>query len=734
MTALKMTATEALEKYFGYHQFRPLQADIIDRICDNHDTVVIMPTGGGKSICYQIPAIIQDGLGIVISPLIALMKDQVEGLVAAGIHAAFLNSSISVQEQKQVIEDAKNGKLDLLYLSPEKLLSQDFQAVLPALNINLFAIDEAHCISSWGHDFRPEYRQLVLLKKRFPDIPVVALTATADKATRKDIGKQLGLESPKIFLASFDRPNLSLEVRPGRKKWQQIVEFVLKRKDDSGIVYCNSRKGTEALAEKLNEHGIHAGFYHAGLTDVERNRVQEAFINDQIPVICATIAFGMGIDKSNIRWVIHHNLPKNMESFYQEIGRAGRDGADADTMLFFSVSDIIFYERIMSDGPPDYVELQRNKLKRLEDYARAATCRRKILLSYFGEYLEKDCGNCDVCKSPPATFEGTTIAQMALSAVYRMRETAGIQTLIDVLRGSRKREVIQRGYDKIKTYGAGKAYSNDDWLVYIGQLIHQGLLELAFDDNYALKLTAVSNEVLFENKTVKLVQPATVEERQAAQDSVTVKTAETLIDFDDALFQKLKAVRMELSKKYSVPPYIIFHDKTLQEMAAVRPTEKAHFYYVNGVGETKKDRYGASFLEAIKAYGAENGIDEAALFTAPEQLKFVQTKPKRSRKGTVEQSVKLFKTGMDLEEIATERGLVPSTILSHLLKAYYKGEELSLERLIDASSLQRIQKGMIDMGEPFSMKRLFEHFEGEIAYPELKLAVAILQKEVIKDG
>ncbi|MCB0662306.1 MAG: DNA helicase RecQ [Saprospiraceae bacterium] len=733
MTGLKLTAVQALEKYFGYHQFRPLQEEIIDRLVAGKDTVVIMPTGGGKSLCYQIPSVIMPGLGIVISPLIALMKDQVEGLLAVGIKAAFLNSSLSGQEQMRVMEDAHSGKLDLLYLSPEKLMSPDFQGILPSLNINLFAIDEAHCISSWGHDFRPEYRQLALLKKRFPNIPVAALTATADKATRKDIGSQLGLHDEEIFLASFDRPNLSLEVRPGRKKWQQIVDYVLKRKGDSGIVYCNSRKGTESLAEKLNEHGIQAGYYHAGMTDVERNRVQEAFINDQIPVICATIAFGMGIDKSNIRWVIHHNLPKNMESFYQEIGRAGRDGAKADTLLFFSVSDIIFYERLMQEGPAEYKELQRNKLKRLEDYARAATCRRKILLSYFGEYLEENCGNCDVCKSPPATIDGTTIAQMALSAVYRTRETVGIQTLVDVLRGSRKRDVIQKGYNTIKTYGAGKAFSEDDWLVYVGQLIHQGILELAFDENYALKLTPVSQEVLFENKKVELVQPATVEERLAQQEKIEVRTAEPVFDFDDALFQQLKTVRMELSQKYSVPPYIIFHDKTLQEMAAVRPTEKAHFFYINGVGETKKDRYGAPFLEAVKAYGKENGIDEKDLFKAPEQNVFAPKKQKKSRKDTVETSVELFKSGMDLEEISAERGLVPGTIFSHLMKAYQKGEDLDIGRLIDKSSLQRIQKGMIQMGEPFSLKELFEYFEGDISYPELRLGVAILRKEVISD-
>ncbi|MEZ5058084.1 MAG: DNA helicase RecQ [Saprospiraceae bacterium] len=734
MTVQIDQAYQALEKYFGYHTFRPLQEEIIQRLLEDKDTVVIMPTGGGKSLCFQIPSIIKEGIGIVVSPLIALMKDQVEGLLASGVKAAFYNSSLSPAEQRQVEMDALEGKLDLLYLSPEKLMSGNFQTLLQKLKVNLFAIDEAHCISSWGHDFRPEYRQLAFLKNKFPNIPVVALTATADKATRKDIGKQLHLQDSQLFIASFDRPNLSLEVRAGRKKWQQIVDYILKRRDQSGIVYCNSRNATEDLAAKLNEHGIQAGFYHAGMTDVERSRIQEAFINDQIPVICATIAFGMGIDKSNIRWVIHHNLPKNMEGFYQEIGRAGRDGAEADTLLFFSVSDMIFHKRFMNEGPEEFRKLQLNKLKSLESYARAVVCRRKILLSYFGEYLEKNCGNCDVCTSPPETFDGTVLAQMALSAVARMRETAGVQLLIDVLRGSKKRDVLERRFNNIKTYGAGKDYSDADWQVFIGQMIHQGLLEIAFDEKYSLKLTEVSREVLFEGKKVQLVQPSTVEAIEAEREAERKTGApDTLIQYDQALYDLLKEVRMDLAKKYSVPPYIVFNDKTLQEMAAVRPTDPAHFFYINGVGETKKDRYGNFFLEAIKKYGQENGIAESELFKVPQAPLIVQKPTKAQKKDTVTETLEFFKKGMSVEEIAAERGFVPSTILSHLIKAYQKGEDVDLASVLDRKILLQVQNAIAKLGDAASLRDLFDHFEEQIPYPELRVAVTVLQKEVFTE-
>ena len=466
-----LSAKNALKKYFGYDTFRPMQEEIIQTIYEKKDALVLMPTGGGKSICYQIPAITQEGVCIVVSPLISLMKDQVESLKASGVKAAFLNSSLTTAEQKQVEDDVYYSAIKLLYVSPEKMLSQSFQPLIKQANINLFAIDEAHCISSWGHDFRPEYTKLNFIKSQFPNIPVVALTATADKITRRDIVKQLNLSDPKIFIASFDRPNISLSVRPGQKKIQQILDFVKARPNQSGIIYCLSRKNTEKVAEKLNAAGVKAGFYHAGLGAAERSKVQEDFINDNVPVVCATIAFGMGIDKSNVRWVIHHNLPKNIEGYYQEIGRSGRDGVKADTLLFYSFGDVMVLRDIIQNNDSENIEVQLSKLERMQQYAESLICRRKILLGYFSETLKEDCGNCDVCKNPPQHFDGTVVAQKALSAIARLKEKVGIRMLIDVLRGSRRQEIFQNEFDKIKTYGAGADISFSDWQHIISQLI-----------------------------------------------------------------------------------------------------------------------------------------------------------------------------------------------------------------------------------------------------------------------
>ena len=438
----------ALKKYFGYDNFRPMQADIVQSVYDLNDTLVLMPTGGGKSICYQIPAVTMEGVAVVVSPLISLMKDQVEGLQATGIKASFLNSSLSSSEQRAVEDDIFNQNIDLIYVSPEKIVSPNFLSLLKRVKIALFAIDEAHCISSWGHDFRPEYTQLKFIKRHFPTTPIIALTATADKATRKDIAAQLDMYQPKIFVASFDRPNLSLEVKPGQKKFEQIMQFVKKRPNQPGIIYCLSRKNTENLADKLQMAGLDAKAYHAGLPPSQRSKVQEDFINDRTEIVCATVAFGMGIDKSNVRWVIHYNLPKNIESFYQEIGRAGRDGTNASTLLFYSFADIRTLREILTNSDSAQVDLKLAKLERMQQYAESLSCRRKILLNYFSEPFEKACGNCDVCKNPPQYFDGTVIAQKALSAVYRLKQRVGSSMLIDVLRGSNRREIFDRGYNQ----------------------------------------------------------------------------------------------------------------------------------------------------------------------------------------------------------------------------------------------------------------------------------------------
>ncbi|OED40523.1 ATP-dependent DNA helicase RecQ, partial [Flavobacteriaceae bacterium (ex Bugula neritina AB1)] len=504
-----------LKEYFGYDSFRPLQQEIINSICNGNDNLVIMPTGGGKSICYQLPAILLPGITLVISPLIALMKDQVDGLLANGISAAFVNSSQVEQEQQEIYKKLLNKEIKLLYVAPESLNFLD--TVLEQIELSLIAIDEAHCISSWGHDFRPAYTQLGYLKTKFQNVPVIALTATADKATRQDIRLQLRIPNAKEHLASFDRKNLSLEVRPGNKRIEQIINFLNDKPNDCGIIYCLSRKTTEMLADKLQQQGYNTEAYHAGIDHKKRSQVQEQFINDTVQIVCATIAFGMGIDKSNVRWVIHYNLPKNIEGYYQEIGRAGRDGLPSSTLLFHSYADVVQLQKFANTSGNQEVQLA--KLDRMKQYAESLSCRRKILLSYFGELIEKDCGNCDVCKNPPSIIDGTIIAQKALSCVTRIKEDEPIGTIIDVLRGAQNAVVLDKGYQQLKTYGIANDIAWRDWQQYIIQLINQGYLEIAFHQNNKLKLTELSKKVLFEGEKVRLANLAEFEKiREVTKD------------------------------------------------------------------------------------------------------------------------------------------------------------------------------------------------------------------------
>nr|AGC72851.1 ATP-dependent DNA helicase RecQ [uncultured bacterium A1Q1_fos_97] len=596
----------ALKRYFGYDQFRPLQADIIRAIFSGKDALVLMPTGGGKSVCFQIPAVTLPGTCIVVSPLISLMKDQVEGLRANGIAAAFINSAIDSREQLRVEESFYAGELDLLYVSPEKLVSGNFVSILKRGKINLFAIDEAHCISAWGHDFRPEYTQMGMLKQHFPRVPVVALTATADKLTRKDIVDQLKLEEPGIFIASFDRPNLSLEVRPGQQRLQQIEDFIRKHPKQAGIIYTLSRKATEDIADKLKQKGFKAEAYHAGLSPDRRSKIQDHFINDNLHIICATVAFGMGIDKSNVRWVIHYNLPKNLEGYYQEIGRAGRDGAKADTLLFYSFADVSMLRDIIQNGEnAAQNEIQLVKLERMQQYAESLACRRRILLAYFSENLSENCGNCDICRNPPQSIDGTVIAQKALSAVYRLNEQVPMGMLIDVLRGSGRREIKQLGYDTIKTYGAGRDFSQWDWQHYLMQLINLGYLEVAYDAANVLRLTLASQEVLFKNRSVELIKPTSYKERQEQEQANAKTKAPTQLKKErlrDELFEHLRQIRKEIAQKEGIPPYLIFSDATLEEMAFSKPQTEDDMLAVSGVGEKKLVQFGYRFIKAIRNY------------------------------------------------------------------------------------------------------------------------------------
>lgn len=600
---------QTLKTYFGYDSFRPLQEDIIHHLMDRKDALVLMPTGGGKSICYQLPALLSEGTAVVVSPLISLMKDQVETLCANGIAAGALNSNNDETENASLRRACMEGKLKLLYISPEKLLAEA-NYLLRDMHISLFAIDEAHCISQWGHDFRPEYTQMGILHQLFPQVPIIALTATADKITREDIIKQLHLNQPRIFISSFDRPNLSLTVKRGyqqKEKSKAILDFIARHPGESGIIYCMSRSKAETVAQMLQKQGIKSAVYHAGLSPARRDEAQDDFINDRVQVVCATIAFGMGIDKSNVRWVIHYNLPKSIESFYQEIGRAGRDGMPSDTLLFYSLADLILLTKFATDSGQQSINLE--KLQRMQQYAEADICRRRILLSYFGENTTCDCGNCDVCKNPPERFDGTIIVQKALSAIARSEQQIGTGILVDILRGNMSSEVTERGYHRLKTFGAGREVPARDWHDYLLQMLQLGYFEIAYNENNHLKITQSGTDVLFGRARALLVTIRREEAVQATRGrkrKATVPTKELPLGLPNKesgeLFEALRTLRKRLADQEALPAYIVLSDKVLHLLSTSRPTTIEEFGNISGIGEYKKKKYGKEFVELIRKY------------------------------------------------------------------------------------------------------------------------------------
>ena len=679
-----------LKTHFGYDSFRPNQLEIIQHILSGKDTLAIMPTGGGKSLCYQLPALAQQGVAIVISPLIALMKDQVDALKGNGVSAAFYNSSQDQQTQQDILESLMAGTLKLLYVAPESIWG--ITNYLEKSIISLIAVDEAHCISSWGHDFRPAYTKLKRLQLEFPGAPIIALTATADKATQEDIVNQLGVPKATKFISSFDRPNLYLDVRPGQQRLQQIFNFIGSRGLQSGIIYCLSRKNTETLAAKLKAKGYDAKAYHAGLTPELRSSIQEDFINDRTPIIVATVAFGMGIDKSNVRWVIHYNMPKNIEGYYQEIGRGGRDGLKAHALLFYSYADVMQLRKF-AEGTQTQ-EIQIAKLERMQQFAEALSCRRKALLNYFGEFITKDCGNCDICKNPPTYFDGTLIAQKICSAVVRLQEKEAIGLVIDVLRGSNNQQVFEKGYQHIKTFGAARDISWRDLQQYIIQLLNQGVLEIWFHQGGRLLLTSQAKQVLFAGKKIKL---ATLSKLQAKTKEVkeisAVKTKE--------LFEKLRVLRAVYAKDMGVPAYVIFSDASLKDMEQKKPTTMEGFSKISGVGKAKLEKYAAAFIKIIAKHQDGNA----------------------TKLPTHQKSYDLFQEGLSITQIAHKRGITENTVYTHLIKINEMGTPLDLHQFINSSEILKIQQAKKVLENPDSLKAYFEHFEEKMPYHKIKLGL-----------
>lgn len=706
-TTAKAQLFSNLKNYFGYDSFRKNQEHIVETVLNKKDCLVIMPTGGGKSICFQLPALSLPGVTIVISPLIALMKDQVDGLNANGIPASYFNSSQTGETQTHIIEQVLSAQIKLLYVAPESLAA--LQNILNETYISCVAIDEAHCISSWGHDFRPSYQQLGFLKKTLPNTPFIALTATADRATREDIVKQLRITHAKQFISSFDRKNIALEVRPANNRISQIVKFIKQRPNQSGIIYCLSRKTTEQLSKKLNANGVSTEAYHAGLSFDARSKVQEDFVFDKTQIVCATVAFGMGIDKSNVRWVIHYNMPKNIEGYYQEIGRGGRDGLKSHALLFHSYADVIQLRNFASGASNQEVQLA--KLDRMKQFSESMTCRRKILLGYFGELLADNCGNCDVCKNPPQIFDGTIIAQKILSAIYRLKQTEAMGMVIDVLRGSQNASVLSKDYHQLSTFGIGKDISWKDWQHFVVQLINQGFCEIAFHKHNALQLTAFSNNVLFKQAKVALTKPIAVKDIKGVDTKPKVKRAKSKPKaIANNLFERLRALRYKIALEENIPAYLVFSDATLKEIERERPLCDSDFLKISGVGQRKLEVYGDEFIAEISS--------------------FMNSKVKKPKKvDTWMETYNLYKAGLSIEEISIKRKLTLTTIYSHIAKLYSSGKAINIFDFVSPSEVEAVKKAKQALNAPTALKPYFTYFNEALDYFKIRLALSVIEKK-----
>ncbi len=720
-----MTITEAqkiLKHQFGFDSFRMNQQAAIECVLAKKDCVVLMPTGGGKSLCYQIPALLQDGLTVVVSPLIALMKDQVDALRNNGIAAEFLNSTQTSREQTEVFQRVRNGELKLLYVAPERLLQagEQFVDFLKTINISLFAIDEAHCISSWGHDFRPEYIQLGRLKRYFPDVPLIALTATADKLVRRDIVERLNLKNYDLFVSSFNRGNIFYRVEPKRNSYAQLLEYLDKRKDESGIIYCLSRNSVENLAADLRDEGFDALAYHAGLDKETRDKNQELFLKDETKIIVATIAFGMGIDKSNVRFVAHLDLPKNIESYYQETGRAGRDGLESEALLFFSWGDVNKLKGFAEvEGNQAQTEIMLRKLNKMGEFGDLKTCRRKFLLNYFDEDLTEDCGHCDNCNTTFEKFDGTIVAQKALSAVYRTGQRFGLSYLIDFLRGSQAK-TIRDEHKNLKTYGIGADVSKNNWFDYFKDLIQQGYLKQTEGTYPTIVLTEKSLPVLKGDEVIELFK-VTIKEDKKEKSLV----AQTAYEYERDLFDELRTLRSRFARDENVPPYVVFSDATLVEMATFLPLTLDEMRRVSGVGDLKLQKYGADFLEVVKDYCDLNNLISRIELKTPKREPKKRTKRNSDGIDTYNETLDMFHSGLSISEIAEARQLSKSTIEMHLVRFIQSGE-VAVEDIVSTEKIRTIKNALVEVETNGAIAPVKEFLGEDYSYGEIRAVLAAM--------
>jgi ATP-dependent DNA helicase RecQ len=721
-----------LKQYFGFTSFRPLQEEIIRDALAGRDTFALLPTGGGKSLCFQLPALVQPGLTVVVSPLIALMKDQVDALQASGIAATFLNSSLAAGESRGRLRGLHNGEFRLLYAAPERLMLSGFLSDLQRWNVKLIAVDEAHCISEWGHDFRPEYRQLAQLRELFPSVPFMALTATATERVRADIVTHLKLREPRCYVASFNRPNLTYRVIAKNKPYDQLLDFLRARPKDGGIVYCQSRKTAERVAANLTEDGVKARPYHAGLTPKERSEHQELFLRDDVRVICATIAFGMGINKPNVRFVIHYDLPKNIEGYYQETGRAGRDGLPSECVLLFSAGDVVKQTAFIDEKPSlQEQQIAREQLQQMVHYAECAGCRRRELLAYFGEDWSAglrhgesghqqavpeagapNCGACDNCLSPRQTFDGTLAAQKFLSCVYRIREKqrfgVGLNHVVEVLTGADTEKVRKWGHEQLSTYGIGKEHNRPEWSAIGRELVRLGYLRQTTEKFSVLELTNEGLAALKQRTKVTLTKPVTAPETKVH------RVGE--IACDEVLFDRLRELRKRLADERNVPAYIVFSDVALRQMARDYPENEREFARISGVGEKKLREFGEVFLMEIAAHLLTNPRQIFAddSFAAPVPA------PRRSIGDSARETLRRLRSGQSVEQIARERAVTTGTILGHVAEGIEHGEPVELSRFLSEEEQKKIGAAF-DRNGFGSITAVFESLGGAIDYGRLRI-------------